>query len=51
MRDLARLAPSPSRPEYWASIHRSLLGLAVSLIAISLAYQRYVFNDKSKEGT
>jgi uncharacterized membrane protein len=30
----------------------SLLGLAVSLLAISLAYQRYVFNDKSrKEGT
>jgi uncharacterized membrane protein len=30
----------------------SLLGLAASLIAISLAYQRYVFNDKSsKEGT
>jgi len=23
----------------------SLLGLAVSLLAISLAYQRYVFND------
>ncbi|HTV21749.1 MAG TPA: DUF2339 domain-containing protein, partial [Polyangiaceae bacterium] len=30
----------------------SLLGLAVSLIGISLAYQRFVFNDKpQKEGT
>lgn len=29
----------------------SLLGLAVSLIAISLAYQRYVFNDKSRKGS
>jgi uncharacterized membrane protein len=30
----------------------SLVGLAVSLLAISLAYQRYVFNDKSsKEST
>jgi uncharacterized membrane protein len=29
----------------------SLLGLAVSLLAISLAYQRFVFNDEElKEG-
>jgi len=27
----------------------SLLGLALSLIAISLAYQRYVFNDKARK--